>query len=140
MKRNWLQIGIVLFVVLWSLGAHGQTKHEIDLSASDTACTTTAPCTLQVYRAVGSCPATANLQAMTLLSGTVGGSATATGETWNYPDTGALQDNTTYFYFVTATFISGGAASLPSACFSGTTPGQTQTSPVKPVLTGKVVS
>lgn len=137
MKKFLLIAVLVVGGLCFSTPARAQSSHEVDLSAADTSCTSAATCTLQVYRAVGTCPTSGiGTLSYTQLAASFAGTATTTNESWTYVDTSGLASSTTYCYYVTATYSSGGAASLPSNTFQGTTPqAQPQTTPT---LTGVV--
>jgi hypothetical protein len=119
------QLFVLLLVMLWGVSAHAQS-HTATYSINDASCTTTAPCTAQIYRvalAAGStCPAAGNsayIEVQTALAGT----AAATTTHWNYTDTGAsLVSGATYCGYATTTFISGGGPSLASVIFQGQIP------------------
>jgi hypothetical protein len=121
-----------------ALASHAQT-HEIDVTAVNVAtatagCTAANPCTMQLYRLAAACPVNIDLSTFTLLSGTVGGTPSATGETWFYPDTGALAAGQTYCYAATATDAEGRVYPVGQT-FQGSIP-----APLPQVnVTGKVI-
>ena len=128
---------ILYLFILFGAMAHGQT-HSVTLTTTNTSCTTTAPCTLQVYRASGTCATVAacTWAAVTLTS--LVSTPTTTGTTWTGADTSpALTAGQAYSWYTTNTFNSGGGASSPSDIFSGTIPAAPVV-PATPVLKGVV--
>ena len=124
-----------LAVLIFALKA--QAQHQVNLTSTDTSCTTSAPCTLQIYRAVvasgQSCPT-----GYTSLVSTLAGTATATGTSWSYSDTSAaLTSGSVACYYATATFTAGGGPSAASAVYQAQIPAAVL--PLPPVLTGSVV-
>ena len=129
---------ILYLFILFGAMAHGQT-HSVTLTTTNTSCTTTALCSLQVYRASGTCATVAactNWTAVTLTS--LVSTPTTTGTTWTGADTSsALTAGQAYSWYTTNTFNSGGGASSPSDIFSGTIPAAPVV-PATPVLKGVV--
>lgn len=111
--------------------------HQAILNWSNPSCTTTAQCSLQVYRATctsaTSCPAyTAGSSSWTALNMTSGLVPTigASGSTWNYTDKDpALQDSTTYAWVATNSYVGGSTASGASSNYVGTTNNGTPPAP-----------
>lgn len=124
-------------LLLLATPAFGQ-QHQIDLSVADTGCNTTADCTVQIYRvtcsSAATCPAPGDASYSEIVAALVG-TTSSTEETWTYSDTAGLVSNTTYAYYATATYTTGGNPSPPSGTFQGTTPA---TSPPAPTITGTV--
>jgi hypothetical protein len=101
-------------LVLAATFGHAQATNTVSLSWQDTSCTATTPCTAQVFRATGSCPAsgigTLTYTELTALDA----QATVAGA---YSDTTAVQGQT-YCYYVTDSFVTGGTSpSNPSNTF-----------------------
>jgi len=123
--------------------------HQAKLYYQNTACTTTTPCQLQVYRATCSsstkCPAF-NLNSPSwkqLSSGSATAIITTTGTKWTVVDNDpALQDNTTYAYCATNSFTS--APTVLSNCgygWKGTTGAANANIPSTPTVgTGNSVN
>ncbi|HEY2352007.1 MAG TPA: hypothetical protein VGH83_05820 [Candidatus Acidoferrum sp.] len=107
-----------------------QAGHQADLAYSNPACTTTNQCTLQIFRAqcdnATTCPnyIYSPQSFKTLSMAGLSTNATATGTSWTYSDTDtALQDNTSYSWVSTATFVNNPTmVSGPSSPFLGTIP------------------
>ena len=117
---------LLIFVLLWAHGVFGQVAHTAAWTINTSSCTTTAPCTAQIYRAViasGSCPqpgSTAYTQIQSALPATF---PDATQTTWQYTDSGtALTSGSTYCGYSTVTFTAGGGPSGASAIFQGQIP------------------
>ena len=106
-----MRIISILALLLSSLTANALT---VALTWNDPSCTLANPCTAQVYRAQGTCPTDGTIGNLPYTQLSAGGTTpTATGQ---YPDTTA-QPGIAYCYYVTATYVSGGAASGPSNTF-----------------------
>jgi len=117
MKKLWLLL--FLFAPL------AQAQSGAQLTITDASCTSTAPCTVLVYRAPGACPASG---IGTLTYAQV--ASLASGYSWAWSDGGPLAAGT-YCYYATAT--NGGGVSSPSNTFQKAV----QTPPGPPVLVGK---
>lgn len=112
--------------------------HQATINWSNSTCTTTAPCSLQVYRAQcgtpTNCPAYSagssswkTLDMSANLSPVVG----MTGTTWQYVDKDTtMQDSTTYAWVATCSYTGSATASPASTNFTGTTNNGTPPAPV----------
>jgi len=112
--------------------------HQAVINWTNASCTTTAQCSIQVYRAqcgsATTCPAytagSSNWKALNMSAGLtpvigMGGS------TWAYTDTDtALQDSTVYAWIATNSYVGASTASSASANFVGTTNNGTPPAPV----------
>jgi hypothetical protein len=89
---------------------------------NDTSCKTATPCTAQVYRATGACPATGAAPAFTELTAAMPGTTiSATSTAWTYADTTPVP-GTSYCYYATVTYVAGGAPSAPSGSLTQAVP------------------
>lgn len=114
---------LALFL-LCAASAFGQHTAAWTITSSD--CNSTNTCTAQIWRVAltntQTCPAVGN-SAYVNVQSSLAGTATASGTTWNYTDTGAsLANNATYCGYSTVTFTAGGGPSGASAIFQGTFP------------------
>ena len=111
--------------------------HQATINWSNASCTSTAPCSIQVYRSVctsaTTCPAysTGNSSWTVLnMSCCLSPAISANGTSWQYIDKDvALQDSTTYAWVATNTFTGGSVASGASSNFVGTTNNGTPAAP-----------
>ncbi len=129
MKRISPAIACFLFTIaIMALfcvrGAYGQAQpHTATYTITQTPdCTTTNPCTAQVWRVAlpsgSTCPAAGNSAYILVQPALPSSSTTTTGSTWNYVDTGAsLVTGAVYCAYQTVTFVAGGAPSPVSAIF-----------------------
>ena len=111
--------------------------HQAVLNWSNPACTSTAQCNIQVYRAqctsLTNCPTyspgSGSWTALNMTANlvpTVGSSGTS----WNYTDKDpALQDSTVYAWVATNTYIGGSTSSGASSAYAGTTNNGTPPAP-----------
>jgi len=107
------------------------------LTLIDSSCIAAAPCTLELYRAAilsgtTSCPLPGT-SAYTALMGPQVLSLGVVNTAWTYADSTVLS-GTTYCYYATVTFVSGGTASRPSAFFEVAVPALVPAT--APVITG----
>ena len=105
----------LLFCSAPALSAQAVAAWTINTSS----CTTTAPCTAQIYRAViasGNCPAAGNSAYTEIQSALLATFPSATQSTWQYSDSGAaLVSGQVYCGYATVTFTAGGGPGVPSA-------------------------
>lgn len=135
MKKLLLAAAFV-FAALLCLPTHveAQQLSSEALSITDTACTLAAPCTVQIYRAVGTCPAsgigtlTYTPLTSTLIASTLGD----TSSNFTYTDA-TIAVGTSYVYYATVTYQAGGVASPASAAYCINVPVPT---PSAPTITG----
>ena len=99
-------------------------------------CTTTTPCTAQVYRAVGTCPTSGigTLGYNNLASSITATTTTSTGSSFSFADSTAVV-GTTYCYYGTVTYTSGGPASSP-ATYTAVIPVPPPPTPMVPTVSG----
>jgi hypothetical protein len=105
----------------------------------DSSCVIAAPCTLQLYREVlpsgqSSCPApgAAGATYAALTTTTLGTSVGIVNTGWTYVDSTIIA-GTTFCYYATVTYSSGGPASAPSGTIVATIPAQI---PAAPTMSG----
>jgi hypothetical protein len=109
--------------------------HSAVLNWSNASCTTTAQCSLQVYRtqctSLTSCPAyPSGTWKMLDMTSNLVPSIGASGSSWNYTDKDtALQDSTVYAWVATNTYAGGTTSSGASAAYAGTTNNGTPPAP-----------
>jgi hypothetical protein len=135
MKKILLALSILLALTLFPMRVQAQSEH---LTVTDASCTTAAPCSLQLYRALlatgqTTCPAAGD-SSYTEITNALVGTAGAASTTWTYSDAvGAppsfIAMGSTYCYYATATYTSGGIASLPSVVYQAAIPNSQPTSP-----------
>lgn len=119
MKRILFSLAVL---ALAGISARAQTVPPAIIALTDTGCTTAAPCTAQIYRASGACPTDGTIASGTeLISTEAPLSSTVTAETWTYSDS-TVAASTTYCYYATVTYSSGGGPSPNSQQLSYTTP------------------
>ena len=118
---------MAVMCLIWVRGAYGQAvAHTAAWTINTSSCTTTAPCTAQIYRAIitsGNCPAAGNSAYAQIQSALPATFPDATQTTWQYTDSGtALTSGSTYCGYSTVTFTAGGGPTGPSAIFQGPIP------------------
>lgn len=126
MKRNWLQIGIFVFVMLWADDVFGQA-HTATYNISNTGCSTTTSCTAQIWRVVlpknSTCPVVGDASYINVQPALPATTSTTTSQSWTYVDTGAsLVSGGTYCGYATNSYVAGGGPSGASAIFQGQIP------------------
>ena len=118
---------LLIFVILWAPSLIAQTAHTAAWTINTSSCTTTAPCTAQIYRAViasGNCPQPGSTAYLLIPVPTnPAPSVDPTQTTWQYTDSGtALTSGSTYCGYSTVTFTAGGGPTGASAIFQGQIP------------------
>ena len=117
---------LLIFVILWAPSLIAQTAHTAAWTINTSSCTTTAPCTAQIYRAVivsGNCPQPGSAAYTQIQSALPATFPDATQTTWQYTDSGtALTSGSTYCGYSTVTFTAGGGPTGASAIFQGQIP------------------
>jgi len=129
MKKRLIKLAI-LGLLDFSFGlAFGQTPHTATYAINASSCTTTTPCTAQVWRVVlpakSICPAAGDVAYINVQTALVppASNVSATNTHWDYVDTGStLVSGGTYCGYATVTFTSGGGPSKASAIFQATIP------------------
>ncbi len=124
MKRILITLAICIGV-MGAVPLKAQAAHSVDLTFGDTSCTTAKPCTAQIYRFVGNCPASGIGSGLNWvpLTTTLAGTPGAASQTWAFSDT-QVAATATYCYYATATYTAGvDGPSGPSNTFQGTIPG-----------------
>ncbi len=136
MRKFWIILAICIGV-LGAVPLKAQAAHSVDLTFTGPSCNTAKPCTAQIYRFTGNCPASGIGSGLNWvpLTTTLAGTIPATGaQTWAYSDT-QVAATATYCYYATATYTAGvDGPSGPSNTFQGTIPG----APSSGTLNGKV--
>jgi hypothetical protein len=116
---------------------HAQTAGTETITLIDGSCITTAPCTMQLYKAtlaagVTTCPAVGAASYTALTTTQLSTSVGIVNSAWTYADS-ALAFGTSYCWYATVTYTSGGSASPPSLVLQQTIPVQ---APAAPTLSG----
>ena len=135
MKRFCLLPLLLILASMFAPRAKAQTTATETLTISDTFCTTSTPCTAQLYRIAAACvtPTVAVPSGYTeLASALTATTTTSTNSTWTYADSTPVV-GTQYCYLATVTYVTGGKVSSPSVGYSMLIPYPT---PASPFLTG----
>jgi len=118
--------------------AAAQTGTE-NITVGEPTCTSAAPCTLQLYRAImkssqTACPAPGAPAYVALAAALPGDNVGTFGTIWNFVDA-QIDFGVTYCYYATATYLSGTEASPPSLVFQVAIPAQAPR-PMAPAISG----
>ena len=123
MKRILFALAFAVVALSTPVAVHAQITGTETVTLADPSCTTAATCTAQIYRATGTCPPSGlgTLTWTELASNFAATTVTASNSTFVYPDTTAVS-NSSYCYYATVTYVTGGGVSTASINFPVTTP------------------